>query len=211
MKKATVRVPTKVLGWLEYKLSPKEMDYIWRCIGNKNKEKANNTLIGHLSGSHYLQDKSDWFFMNTLIPLINQYKEEFRNIGDRFPTNLQHPLYLNRWWVNYQKQGEYNPLHNHSGIYSFVVWMKIPYNDKDQQNIQIARESNSPSNGRLQIHYTNILGELDSYNYPLNPEDEGTLLFFPSALHHSVNPYFDCDEERISVSGNIRLNTAKRI
>ena len=211
MKKATVRVPARVLGWLEYKLNSQEIDYIWRCIGNKSKEKANDSLIGHLSGSYFLQDKSDWFWMNTLIPLMDQYKEEFSNIGDKFPTNLKHPYYLERWWVNYQKQGEYNPLHNHSGIYSFVVWMKIPYNDKDQQNIQIARESNSPSNGRFQIHYTNILGELDSYNYPLNPEDEGTLLFFPSALHHSVNPYFDCDEERISVSGNIRLNTAKRI
>ena len=41
--------------------------------------------------------------------------------------------------------------------------------------------------------------------------NEGTLLFFPSPLYHSVHPYFDCDEERISVSGNIRLNTAKRI
>ena len=89
--------------------------------------------------------------------------------------------------------------------------MKIPYNDKDQQKIQIAKESNLPSNGIFQIHYTNILGEPDRYFYRLNPEDEGTLLFFPSALHHSVNPYFDCDEERISVSGNIRLNTAKRI
>ena len=73
MKKATVRVPNKVLGWLEYKLSPKEMDYIWRCIGNKNKEKANDSLAGHISGSYFLQDKSDWFWMNTLIPLMDQY------------------------------------------------------------------------------------------------------------------------------------------
>ena len=211
MKKATVRVPARVLGWLEYKLNSQEIDYIWRCIGNKSKEKANDSLIGHLSGSYFLQDKSDWFWMNTLIPLMDQYKEEFSNIGDNFPTNLKHPYYLERWWVNYQKQCEYNPLHNHNGIYSFVVWMKIPYNDKDQQKIQIAKESNLPSNGIFQIHYTNILGEPDRYFYRLNPEDEGTLLFFPSALYHSVNPYFNCDGERISVSGNIRLNTAKRI
>ena len=59
MKKEEIKViQPETLGWLEYKLNPQEMDYIWRCIGNKNKEKANNTLIGHLSGSHYLQDKS---------------------------------------------------------------------------------------------------------------------------------------------------------
>ena len=28
---------------------------------------------------------------------------------------------------------------------------------------------------------------------------------FPSALHHMVNPFYECDEERISISGNIGL------
>ena len=69
MKKAIVLRPN-TLGWLEYKLNPKEMDYVWRCIDNKSKEKANDMLVGHISGSYYLQDKSDWFWMNTLRPLI---------------------------------------------------------------------------------------------------------------------------------------------
>ena len=56
-------------GWLEKKLSKKEMDYLWRCIENKrgsNKE----MLAGNIHASNILNDRSDWFFINTLRPLI---------------------------------------------------------------------------------------------------------------------------------------------
>ena len=59
------------------------------------------------------------------------------------------------------------------------------------------------------LYYTNLLGQIKSHNYNLSSDCEGTLLFFPSSLNHCVHPYFNCDEERISVSGNISINTAK--
>ena len=57
--------------------------------------------------------------------------------------------------------------------------------------------------------YSNILGEHESTGIEMNPDMEGTMLFFPSALLHGVYPFYNCDEDRISVSGNIKLNTAK--
>jgi hypothetical protein len=33
------------------------------------------------------------------------------------------------------------------------------------------------------------------------------MLFFPATLRHVVYPFFNCDGERISVSGNIILDT----
>jgi len=33
----------------------------------------------------------------------------------------------------------------------------------------------------------------------------GYMVMFPSSLHHMVNPFYECDEERISISGNINL------
>ena len=45
--------------------------------------------------------------------------------------------------------------------------------------------------------------------YEMNPEMEGTLVFFPAKLRHAVYPFYNCDEDRISISGNIVLNTAK--
>ena len=34
MKEITVRMPPN-LGWLEYKLDKKELDYVWKCIENQ--------------------------------------------------------------------------------------------------------------------------------------------------------------------------------
>ena len=56
-----------------------------------------------------------------------------------------------------------------------------------------------------------MLGASDNYPYRMNPDREGTLLFFPSELDHQVYPFYDCDEERISVSGNITMDTNKRL
>ena len=35
------------VGWLEYKLKSKEMDYLWRCIENKNEENNSKNDIDH--------------------------------------------------------------------------------------------------------------------------------------------------------------------
>ena len=209
MKKEEIKViQPATLGWLEYKLNPQEMDYVWRCIKNK-KESYNDQLAGQLSYSNALVDRSDWFYMNTLKSLIIEYEKQWRNLGESLPTNQQHPYHLTKWWVNYQKQNEFNPLHHHSGIYSFVIWMKIPISWEKQNKKDIARKSNSPSIALFQFAYQNILGELAFHRYESSPEDEGIMLFFPSQLNHLVYPFYDCDEDRISVSGNIGLNTTK--
>ena len=37
----------------------------------------------------------------------------------------------------------------------------------------------------------------------MNKKLEGCMLFFPSALNHMVYPFYNCSEDRVSVSGNI--------
>ena len=201
-------VNPKSLGWLEYKLNSQEMDYVWRCIKNK-KEDLRHKLAGHVSNSNVLIDRSDWFYIHVLKPLVGKYEKEWMNLGDYLPTNQHHPYNLSRWWVNYQKQNEFNPLHNHSGIYSFVIWMKIPFHWQEQNQKDIARKSNHSTISSFEFVYSNMLGEDCMFSYKLSSEDEGTLLFFPSKLYHQVYPFYDCDEDRISVSGNIGLNTTK--
>ena len=198
------------LGWLEYKLNSKEMDYVWRCIENK-KEKTNKILAGNISASYSLMDRGDWFWMNVILPLVMHYADDFCNIGKQLPIKVKHPYCMDKWWVNYQKQHEFNPIHNHSGVYSFVIWMKIPYDCEKQNKKDIARNSNAPSIGTFQFSYQNILGDGDAKSYYLSPKDEGIMLFFPSRLYHMVYPFYDCDEERISVSGNIMVDTTRRL
>ena len=198
------------LGWLQYKLNTQEMDYVWRCIKNK-KRNTNKDLAGNISASYDLMDRGDWFYSNVLLSLVYGYTEKFSNVGVNLPVTVTHPYCMDKWWVNYQKKHEFNPIHNHSGVYSFVIWMKIPYDCEKQNKKDIARNSNAPSIGTFQFSYQNILGDGDATIYNLSPKDEGIMLFFPSRLYHMVYPFYDCDEERISVSGNITIDTTRRL
>ena len=195
-------------GWLEKKLSDKEMEYLWNCIGNRKKS-FKHRLAGQIHESNTLTDKSDWFWINTLKPLCREYYEEFGNLGSNIPVNQKHPYILNSFWVNYQKQGEFNPPHDHGGVYSFVIWMKVPTKHFEQNKNPISLKSNTHLISAFQFHFLNILGNNESYVYEMNPDKEGTMLFFPAKLQHCVHPFYNCDEDRISISGNITLNTAK--
>ena len=211
MRKKEIKVISPPnIGWLEYELNSQEVDYVWKCIENKKKS-IKHDLVGNISSSFSLIDRGDWFYINTIMPLIKTYKEQFGNLGRKVPIATRHAYHLNRWWVNYQKQNEFNPIHNHTGIYSFVIWMKIPYDCKKQNQKDIARLSNSPSIGQFQFKYSTILGNGASYEYDLSPHYEGTMLFFPSLLDHQVYPFYDCDEDRISVSGNILVDINKKL
>ena len=209
MKKDVKAISPHNLGWLEYELNTQEMDYIWKCIENKKRDYKDN-LAGNVSSSHLLMDRSDWFFNNTLLPLTHQYGKLFYNVGKDVPVNRTHPYHLRDLWVNYQKQHEFNPIHTHTGVYSFVIWMKIPTEYNQQRSLPLAR-ANSDVVSNFSFEYTNILGESRTYVYVMSPKAEGTMVFFPSKLTHIVYPYYNCEKERISVSGNISLNTAKVI
>jgi len=195
-------------GWLEYKLSDKEMDYVWRRI-DKKKGDAKHNLAGNITGSYSLVDRSDWFYLNVIQKLILLYADTFDNLGNTVPVSQTHPYYMNSWWVNFQKQHEFNPNHNHGGVYSFVIWMKIPTDYEDQKKLPIASTSNSGNISNFEFHYSNIFGETTFHTYRMSPDAEGTMLFFPSKLKHNVYPFYNCDEERISVSGNVMLNSSK--
>ena len=193
------------MGWLQYRLSNTEMNYLWKCIENK-KDDMKHTLAGNISNSYALIDDDGWFIRNTLLSVIEIYSKEFHNLASDVPTSQCHPLFLNSFWVNYQKQTEFNPLHDHGGIYSFVIWMKIPTEYSEQKNLPIARSS-SGSISNFSFEFVNILGGSEHYTYEMGSDCEGVMLFFPSNLKHQVYPFYNCDETRISISGNISLKT----
>ena len=201
--------PQSSHGWLEYKLNQTELNYVWSCVNHqevKENEWTQN-LAGNIDSSFLLEDKNDWFFNNTLTPLINFYEQSFGNQSKRVPicskgNNNYPPYVLHTWWVNYQKQHEFNPPHNHDGVYSFVIWLKIPYEWEEQNK---DNESSAKVKGSFLFEYTNMLGELYELEYKLGKKYEGTMLFFPSKLYHMVYPFYNCEEDRISVSGNISL------
>ena len=106
---------------------------------------------------------------------------------------------MDRFWVNYMKQHEFNPPHGHSGEYSFVVFMKIPTHWKEQHALPISANTNAPGASDFQF----LLPESQTQSIPLCPEDAGRILFFPAWLQHQVFPFYEFEEERITISGNI--------
>ena len=194
------------LGWLEIKLDEIHLKHLWDCIKNpirNNKPK----LAGVISKSELIDDKDNFFFNGVLLPACHKYIEDFKTVPVKeLPVSERHAIYLSSMWVNYQKQTEFNPRHDHTGIYSFVVWMKIPTNFKDQRKLKIA-ESTSNMISNFCFDYKNMLGHDTGSIYEMSPKMEGIMLFFPSQLNHTVYPFYNCDEERISISGNLMLNT----
>jgi hypothetical protein len=40
----------------------------------------------------------------------------------------------------------------------------------------------------------------------MEPEMEGVMMVFPSSLHHQVYPFYNTEEPRVSISGNLLWN-----
>lgn len=192
-------------GWLEYKLHSDTIDYLWNCVENK-KESNKQNLVGQLHASYSLEDENNYFFNTIINPLIDRYHQSFGNYiveKSGFYGNVN--FSMKNWWVNYQKEGDFNPIHNHSGIYSFVIWMKIPTEYENQNSSHRSKDSNTQVISDFHMTYINSLGDIDKYQYKMNPYMEGYMLFFPSKMHHVVYPFFNCNEDRISISGNIYI------
>ena len=193
---------------LENTLSDIAMDKLWEYISTakENPKSYKGNLVGNLSSSLILNDTDNWFFDNVCIPIITEYKEVFNKYTGVFIQKFFQkgvPYMLGSLWVNFQKQHEFNPMHNHAGVFSFVVFMKIPTDWREQHEIPFVKESNSPKASAFEFVYTDIMGTIQSYTYCLDSSFEGIMLFFPAEMMHLVYPFYNCEEERITISGNI--------
>ena len=112
--------------------------------------------------------------------------------------NLQ--FILTDLWCNFQKANEFNPPHNHGGLLSFVIYLKVPKEIKEEC---IKHEKVKKSAGPGCIGF--FMGDSDKKNSITNNSffpQEGEMFIFPAWLKHWVFPY-KSNATRISVSGNI--------
>tara|TARA_Y200000002_G_C22548885_1_gene607287 strand:+ start:150 stop:797 length:648 start_codon:yes stop_codon:yes gene_type:complete len=107
---------------------------------------------------------------------------------------------LKRLWVNYQKRYDFNPLHIHSGLFSFVIWVQIPYDIKKEQEQYV---TNGNETAAFMFQYNTALGGLDTEYLYIDKTWEWKIAFFPARLNHGVNPFYTTENTRISISGNI--------
>jgi uncharacterized protein (TIGR02466 family) len=111
-------------------------------------------------------------------------------------------LVLTSLWINYMKNNEFNPSHTHSGDLSFVIYLKVPNDLKEENKKYIGTDPCGPGG----ISFVNDLKSDKMIVSEVNifPEERECYIF-PSKLHHMVFP-FKSNCERISVSGNINMN-----
>ena len=208
-------------GWFHVKLSDDILKHLWKSVDEAKvkKNSVKNNLVGNISQSYDLIDENDYFFNELIEPLSKIYM-------DSSPINFFTPYVLHNvnklelmnssatelkmtdFWVNFQKKHEFNPPHNHSGLISFVIWLKIPYDCKEQNNLPFLNgiKDKDKKAGCFQFQYLNMFGKETETDYHLDPSYEGTMVLFPSQLRHQVYPFYNCDEERVSISGNVFIN-----
>ena len=201
------------ISWIDTRLNQEEMDFLWDAISEKNKESFSKKLAGNIFKSELIKDKDNWFFKSTLKKLTERmFYRDWDNFS-KYHIEVEEgkPLpefEMNRFWVNYMKQHEFNPIHDHSGLYSFVVFMKIPTHWKEQHALPFSANSNGPCASDFAFVCSDKGSEeIKTDNFLLSPEDEGRMLFFPSTLQHQVYPFYGTDEERITINGTIHLMT----
>ena len=208
--KAQAIEPTGNLGWIETQLDKAYIDFLWMIL-KEGKEKGDthkNKLAGNISNSFSIDDKQNYFFKNVLKHHIKGYADEYGMHPFVSQTNDEKVNFnLMNFWANYQYKHEFNPSHRHSGVYSFVIWLKIPYHWEEQNKLPHLKDIKEIDKkpGLFEFEYINILGHIKTFSYLLTPDYEGTMLFFPAALRHCVYPFYNTDEPRISISGNIGL------
>jgi hypothetical protein len=163
-------------------------------------------LLGHLEHEYELK-KCVPSLEEFLLYLTNQYDNRWKYINTRdeiYHMTGTSSLRLVDTWINFQQKHEFNPPHVHTGIFSFALWLKIPYDLKEEENVFPAM-TGTPRTSKFSFHYNNVLGQLQHYALDVDTTYEGKLILFPSSLSHSVSPFFTTNEYRISISGNLRM------
>ena len=114
-------------------------------------------------------------------------------------------------WVNFMKEGEWNPKHYHTGDISCVMYLKIP-KEIQQENIESehSSKSNTPSAGKIEFCYGDDIGYTRTGR--TETPKEKVIYIFSAKLAHMVYP-FKSKTERISVSVNFadRLNSMRNL
>jgi len=141
--------------------------------------------------------------LNKVQPFIGDMVKIYDTIWDKWRNNDKtsaNTYLIKSVWVNYQKQYEFNPPHDHSDDLSFVAYLKIPQELKEEH-----KNYKGKSAGPGGISFLYGEGNRQAITYQAYFPEEKDLFIFPAWLKHYVAP-FQSDVTRVSVSGNITAN-----
>jgi hypothetical protein len=194
---AAFEIPKKDFQWLKKEI----------VKAKKQGVKHNKSLVGHIKEEYSMPGVSRSFhdfLMNNAVnhPTFEKFNNKFSVLSEN------KPLYLDSFWVNYMKKHEFNPIHDHKGLFSFVVFVKIPYDLKKEEGYfkdMKKNETNPVQTSKFNFVNVNPNGKIITTTVPVDKSFEGKMFMFPATQSHLVNPFYTSDDYRITVSGNIKV------
>jgi hypothetical protein len=189
----TAMLPDDILAKLREETEKiKEANY----TGYKN---VDEQLAGHLKYQFDLPQCRDTL-KNFVLGMVGEYERSFRYLRD---LKQDKQLDLVQLWINFQKKHDFNPVHNHNGVMSFVIWLKIPYDIETEMTVYKGAGSETNCTSMFEFVYTDSIGNICNKPVPVNKNWEGVICMFPARMKHCVQPFFTSDDFRISIAGNI--------
>ena len=184
------------------KVDNKIIDYLKTQIKKKNElENFTKDLAGQIQDEYQIKVTND--YSNYICDCIanNPITINYLNKVDTLSKNC--PIFLDKSWINFQKKHEFNPLHDHTGIFSFIIFMQIPYKLKEE--LKVYTDANGQYTSCLSFIFTDTNGSVVDKNCYVDESYLYKMLIFPAKLKHMVYPFYTSDKERITVSGNVRI------
>ena len=145
---------------------------------------------------NYTPDFIKWF-SQAIRGKLDEYMQIWgKHQGQTYNKWLSY-WYIDNLWVNYMQQHDCNPLHDHTGTISFIIYLNdVPELKTEKQRLNLT--NNGPTPGSVMFTHNDERKEF----FP----SKGHFYLFPSNTLHMVIPY-KSDVTRISVSGNIIFPT----
>jgi hypothetical protein len=156
-------------------------------------------LAGHLDKEYSFPNEDKLWFVEKCKKYFTSYWRRLQSHKDPlcfYGIDPFKKVWLANIWVNFMQKGDFNPPHNHSGAYSFVLYLKVPKELTDEENAFKGRGTGPASIG---FYYGEDQKGIKT-GHALRPV-ENQLWIFPASLKHCVPP-FKSDVERVSISGN---------
>ena len=185
---------------------PKEiLEILDNVIDEKGLSPLNQDLAGNIK-HEYAIPKGKAAVSPMLMQMIIKHQEKYPNFFKKAHSTINYKaceIQLFNLWVNFQKKYEFNPMHVHDGLYSFVIWHKVPYTMKDEKERLASMMDNDFRAGMFAFFFSDPSGKITQEALPVDKNWEGKVALFPANLNHCVYPFYTSDEYRISISGNL--------
>ncbi len=197
-------------GYLTIDVPQVVKDELKKVINDLEESKIENIdirykLAGHIEKEYELPITPNIKYLAETLSF--EYDKIFYNSRDKFKNYPAETLKNNKieyslktLWINYSKKHDFNPPHTHSGEFSFVIWVEIPFNVQDELEVY---SPNGSQASLFNFQYTDSLGQLSKETLYVDKDWEWKMVFFPAQLSHYVNPFYTSDDYRISIAGNV--------